>query len=221
MGLASLPSLLGIYPLVESAREADAMAKAGARMVQLRIKNRSIEQIEAEVALACRLMAETPCRLIINDHWALAIRHGADGVHLGQEDVSALPSGTLSQLSHAGLALGLSSHTPEEITRALRWSPAYLAIGPIFASPSKRLPYPAVGMDRIKQWAQTVPCPVIAIGGIQARHLPQLGRSGIAGVAMIHALQRADDPVTELRSLQSRFDQAWSVSEETGERHDG
>ncbi|MDR9498310.1 MAG: thiamine phosphate synthase [Hydrogenovibrio sp.] len=219
MRFASLPTLLGIYPLVESAQKACAMANAGARVVQLRIKNRPIEKIEAEVALACRLMADMPCQLIINDHWALAIRYGADGVHLGQEDLSEVHDEILSQLSHAGLALGLSSHTLDEITRAQLWSPSYLAIGPIFESPSKRLPYPAVGMDRLTQWVQTVPCPVIAIGGIQARHLPQLGRSGTAGVAMIDALQRADDPVTELRSLQSLFDQAWSVSHETGERH--
>jgi len=221
MAFASLPSVLGIYPLVDSAQMANAMAQAGAKIVQLRIKHQPIEQVDAEIALACRLLAPTPCRLIINDHWTLAIRHGADGVHLGQEDICTLPTGALSQLSHAGLALGLSSHTPKEITRALDCSPSYLAIGPIFASSSKRLPYSTVGIDRLTQWVQAVPCPVIAIGGIQSQHLPQLAQSGIAGVAMIDALKRSTDPVTALHTLQNRFDQAWWVSRETSEHHGG
>jgi thiamine-phosphate pyrophosphorylase len=119
-------------------------------------------------------------------------RHGAYGVHLGQED---LDTADIAALRDAGLRLGLSTHTPAELARAKAVKPSYLAIGPIYPTTLKVMPYEPVGLERLKAWAQdAAPYPVVAIGGISLALMPGVMACGVDGVAVVSAVTLAADP---------------------------
>jgi thiamine-phosphate pyrophosphorylase/hydroxymethylpyrimidine kinase/phosphomethylpyrimidine kinase/thiamine-phosphate diphosphorylase len=136
-------------------------------------------------------------QVFINDHWQLALAHGAYGVHLGQED---LDTAGIAALREAGLRLGLSTHTPAELARAKAVQPSYLAIGPVYPTTLKVMPYEPVGLERLKLWAQdAAPYPVVAIGGISLALMPGVLACGVDGVAVVSAVTLAADPQAAAR----------------------
>lgn len=173
---------LGIYPLVDRAEAIQSIVEAGLTTVQLRIKDLKGDALEAEIAKACHLSHEYGLRLFVNDYWEAAIRHHAYGVHLGQEDISQQ---ALEALFSAHLRLGISTHIPDEIDRILPCAPSYVALGPVLATQSKALAYEPVGLKRFRQWVQSIPYPVVAIGGIQKTHISDVVKAGANGIAMI------------------------------------
>ncbi|RZJ24112.1 MAG: thiamine phosphate synthase, partial [Haliea sp.] len=134
-------------------------------------------------------------QVFINDHWRVALEAGAYGIHLGQEDLDALPAADLQTLRDAGIRLGLSTHTPDELARAKAARPSYLAIGPVYPTTLKVMPYEPVGLERLKAWAASAaPYPVVAIGGISLERMPGVLACGVDGVAVVSAVTLADDP---------------------------
>ena len=101
------PHRLGLYPVVDSVEWIARLLEAGVTTLQLRIKDLPDEQVEEDIAAAIALGKRYHARLFINDYWQLAIKHGAYGVHLGQED---LDTADLAAIHHAGLRLGVSTH---------------------------------------------------------------------------------------------------------------
>lgn len=95
------------------------------------------EQVEEDIAAAIALGRRYQARLFINDYWRLAIKHGAYGVHLGQED---LDTTDLAAIHRAGLRLGVSTHDDAELARALAVKPSYIALGHIFPTQTKDMP---------------------------------------------------------------------------------
>ncbi|NCC50066.1 MAG: bifunctional hydroxymethylpyrimidine kinase/phosphomethylpyrimidine kinase, partial [Spartobacteria bacterium] len=128
------PTPLGLYPLVEDARSVETLAALGVTTIQLRVKQPPSEAVEAEIIAAIHAARKYQARLFINDYWAWAIKHGAYGVHLGQED---LADADLAAISEAGLRLGTSTHSYAELARVTALQPSYVAIGTVFPSPSK------------------------------------------------------------------------------------
>ena len=204
---APLTGPLGFYPVLPDAAWVARMLAAGVRTLQLRCKAGSLPApaIAAEVAAAVRACAGVPgAQLFINDHWQLALAHGAYGIHLGQEDWAALPLGVRAQLQDAGLRLGLSTHTPEELATALEAAPSYVAIGPVYPTTLKKMPYAPVGLTQLPVWAaqarRTGPdgepqrVPVVAIGGISLERMPGVLACGVDGVAVVSAVTQAPDP---------------------------
>ena len=194
---------LGFYPVVPTADWVVRLLSWGVRTVQLRIK--AAEHTPANIALQVGAAVEAGravpgAQVFINDHWQLALAAGAYGVHLGQED---LDTADIEALRNAGLRLGLSTHTPAELKRAHAVSPSYLAIGPIYPTTLKVMPYEPVGLERLKAWApQAAPYPVVAIGGISLERLPGVlacltGRHD--GAAVVSAVTLAADPVQAVR----------------------
>jgi thiamine-phosphate pyrophosphorylase/hydroxymethylpyrimidine kinase/phosphomethylpyrimidine kinase/thiamine-phosphate diphosphorylase len=167
----------------------------GVRTIQLRIKaaDHDAEEIAWEVRTAVAAGRDVPgAQVFINDHWQLALEAGAYGVHLGQED---LDTADIAALRDAGLRLGLSTHTPAELARAKAVNPSYLAIGPIYPTTLKVMPYEPVGLERLKAWAQdAAPYPVVAIGGISLALVPGVMACGVDGVAVVSAVTLAPDP---------------------------
>ena len=194
---------LGFYPVVPTADWVVRLLGWGVRTVQLRIK--AAEHTPANIALQVKAAIEAGravpgAQVFINDHWQLAMAAGAYGVHLGQED---LDTADIEALRNAGLRLGLSTHTPAELARAHAVSPSYLAIGPIYPTTLKVMPYEPVGLERLKAWApQAAPYPVVAIGGISLELLPVVlacltGQHD--GAAVVSAVTLASDPVQAVR----------------------
>jgi len=186
---------IGFYPVVPTAAWVERLLDWGVRTIQLRIKaaDHTPANIAVEVKAAIDAGKAVPgAQVFINDHWQLALSAGAYGVHLGQED---LDSADIEALRRAGIRLGLSTHTPEELARAKAVQPSYLAIGPIYPTTLKVMPYEPVGLARLALWAkQAAPYPVVAIGGISLDRMPGVLACGVDGVAVVSAVTLAADP---------------------------
>jgi len=192
---APLTGPIGFYPVVPDAAWVQRLLGWGVRTVQLRIKaaEHGPAEIEREVRAAVEAGRAAPgAQVFINDHWQLALAAGAYGVHLGQQD---LDTADIKALRSAGLRLGLSTHTPAELARAHAVQSSYLAIGPIYPTTLKVMPYEPVGLERLKAWAaQAAPYPVVAIGGISLERLPGVMACGVDGAAVVSAVTLAADP---------------------------
>jgi thiamine-phosphate pyrophosphorylase/hydroxymethylpyrimidine kinase/phosphomethylpyrimidine kinase/thiamine-phosphate diphosphorylase len=195
---APLTGPIGFYPVVHDAAWVQRLLGWGVRTVQLRFKaaGHTPVEIEREVRAAVEAGSKVPgAQVFINDHWQLALAAGAYGVHLGQEDLSDVDGADLEALRRAGLRLGLSTHTPAELARARAVQPSYLAIGPIYPTTLKVMPYAPVGLAQLKEWALlAAPYPVVAIGGISLERLPGVLACGVDGVAVVSAVTLAADP---------------------------
>ncbi len=170
------------YPIV---RDIDWLARllpVGIRLVQLRIKDASYEVVEAEITKALRLCAKAGCQLVVNDYWSAAIDAGADFVHLGQEDLS---SADLTAIRRAGMKIGISSHSDEELETALAAAPDYVALGPIYPTLLKKMPWAPQGLERIATWKARIACPLVVIGGITPERAPDVFVAGADSVAVI------------------------------------
>ena len=192
---APLIARIGFYPVVPTAAWVERLLRWGVRTVQLRAKtaDHSAEALEREVRAAIDAGRTVPgAQVFINDHWQLALDAGAYGVHLGQEDID---TADIEALRRAGMRLGLSTHTPAELARAHAVQPSYLAIGPIYPTTLKVMPYEPVGLARLKAWAfHAAPYPVVAIGGISLERMSGVMACGVDGVAVVSAVTLAIDP---------------------------
>jgi hydroxymethylpyrimidine kinase/phosphomethylpyrimidine kinase/thiamine-phosphate diphosphorylase len=194
---------MGVYAVVDSALWVRRVLAAGIRTVQLRIKDPHTPTLAAQIQEAVAVARDTPgAQLFINDHWQLAITHGAYGVHLGQEDLEQVD---LPALRAAGLRLGLSTHSYWEVCRAWALRPSYIACGPVFATQSKDMPWIPQGLDNLRYWAQLLPLPVVGIAGIGLHNVAEVAATGAASAAVITAITQAEDPAQACRDLMAGF----------------
>jgi len=191
---------MGLYAVVDSADWVERVLAAGVRTVQLRIKQGAPDELSREVLRSVQAARRARAQLFINDHWQLAIEHGAYGVHLGQED---LLTADLQALRSAGLRVGLSTHSYWEVCRARAWAPSYIACGPIHATRTKDMPWTPQGADNLAYWCRTLREPVVAIAGMDAPRSHEAARCGAAGVAVLRGIVQASDPQQVIRGLQS------------------
>ena len=203
---APCPHRLGLYAVLPDAAWVGRMARAGVPTVQLRFKSDDPTAIKREIDASVQAVQGTGARLFINDFWQLAIEAGAYGVHLGQED---LETADLARIRSAGLRLGLSSHGYAEMLRADALSPSYIAMGAVFATTLKRMMTPPQGTGRLHAYAKLMrDYPLVAIGGIDASHLPAVLASGVGSVAVARALVAAPQPEEMAAQLQAAISSA-------------
>lgn len=183
---------LGIYPVVDSVEWLEKLIPLGIETIQLRIKDQQPEEVEDDIIAAIRLGREHNVRVFINDYWPLAVKHKAYGIHLGQED---LDDADMAVIANSGCRLGVSTHSYTEVARALQIAPSYLALGPIFATTSKIMPWIPQGVPAVKNWVGLLnkDYPLVAIGGINFERAEALKQTGIGSVAMISEITKADD----------------------------
>ena len=141
-----VPFHLGLYPVVDSVAWIERLLAAGVKTIQLRIKDKQDDEVEADVITAIALGRRYDARLFINDYWRLAIKHQAYGVHLGQED---LETTELEAIRAAGLRLGVSTHDDMEIDVALAARPSYIALGHVFPTQTKQMPSAPQGLEQL------------------------------------------------------------------------
>jgi thiamine-phosphate pyrophosphorylase len=181
------------------------MARAGVPTVQLRFKSEDSAAIEREVQAAVEAVQGTEALLFINDHWQAALRAGAYGVHLGQEDLQALPLADVQRLRESGIRLGLSTHGYAEMLRADRHSPSYLALGAVFPTTLKRMATAAQGTARLAHYARLMAdYPLVAIGGIDEERLSAVMATGVGSAAVVRAVVGAEQPEEAARALAER-----------------
>lgn len=193
----------GVYPIVDNLSHLHAMFDAGARIVQLRMKSDQGLTVDIDRCIGQAVAQATHyprTQLFINDYWQAALHHGAEGLHLGQED---LLTADLRQLQQAGIRLGVSSHAFWEVARAGTLKPSYIACGPVFPTRAKAMPWIAQGLGNLRYWAQLLPFPVVGIGGINALNLPAIAQTGCASASVIQAIVASPDLGQAYQHLQS------------------
>lgn len=179
------------YPIVPDTGWLARLLPKGIRLVQLRVKDRPESVIRAEIEKAVALCAAHRCQLVVNDYWREAIEAGADFVHLGQED---LAGADLTAIRAARMKLGISTHTDEELDKALAAAPDYVALGPIYATTLKVMPWAPQGLPRLAEWRARVSCPLVAIGGITVDRAPIVLAAGADSVAVITDIVTSQAP---------------------------
>ena len=188
-----------VYPVVDSAAWVRRLVSVGVRLIQLRVKERPDAEIRAEIRAAKHICggAEAGAQLIVNDYWQLALAERCDFVHLGQGD---LDTADVAQIRKAGARLGISTHSHEELERALALKPDYVALGPIYPTVLKVMPWGPQGLERITEWKQRVgDIPLVAIGGLTVERLPGVFKAGADSAAVVNDIVSNKDPEDRAR----------------------
>ena len=194
---------LGLYVIVDSYEWIERLIHAGVKTLQIRIKDRSPEQAEEEIARCIALAKQHQVRLFVDDFWQLAIKYQAYGVHLGQED---LLTADLNAIQQAGLRLGVSTHNREEIELVLPLRPSYIALGHIFPTQSKIMPSAPQGIANLAAQVKDLgDIPTVAIGGITASHFADVLATGVGSIAVISAVTQAEDWQSTVKNLLNYF----------------
>ncbi|MET4877493.1 thiamine phosphate synthase [Morganella morganii] len=202
---------LGLYPVVDSLMWIERLLASGVRTIQLRIKDKTDAQVDEQIRTAVALGKQYQARLFINDYWRSAIKHGAYGVHLGQED---LDIADLRAIQQAGLRLGISTHDDTELQRAKALHPSYIALGHIFPTQTKIMPSSPQGLENLaRQVAATPDFPLVAIGGISRERAPAVAATGVGSIAVVSAITKAADWQAATRQLMTLTGEAAEYQE--------
>lgn len=187
-----------VYPIVESAAWIRRLLPAGVRLVQVRVKDRPQDELRAEIRESRTLCADAGAQLVVNDHWQLALEEACDFVHLGQGD---LDTADVPALRRAGVRIGISTHDEAELSRALRYEPDYVALGPIYPTLLKAMAFPPQGLDRIGEWKRRIGAlPLVAIGGITLERLPGVFAAGADSAAVVTDIVRNAHPEKRMQA---------------------
>ena len=190
--MTTFPRVARFYPVVPTAAWVSRVVEAGARFVQLRQKSDDRAALRAEVEAALLACQAAGADLVVNDHWDLAIDAGAPWVHLGQED---LDSADLGAVRRRDIKIGVSTHDHTELARALSVDPDYVALGPIYPTTLKVMPWAPQGLTRIGEWKQLVGRrPLVAIGGISLDRGAGCFAAGADSVAVVSDVVGSADP---------------------------
>ena len=185
------------YPIVDSAAWVTRLTGVGARLVQLRIKDRDEAWIARETSEALATCAKAGAVLIVNDFWRVAIDEGAAWVHLGQADLDHADVGAIRK---AGLRLGVSTHDDAELDRALRLDPDYVALGPIYPTILKAMAFAPQGLQRIGEWKRRIGAiPLVAIGGLNVERAKLCRGAGADIVSVVTDITLNADPEARAR----------------------
>jgi len=190
-----LPPLYAIVDPLDTGRDPVELARSllagGARLVQLRLKGATSRDTHAAAERIAPLARAAGALFLVNDRPDIARAVGADGVHLGQDDLSIEAA---RRVLGAAAAVGVSTHDLDEARAAEDAGADYIGVGPIYATGSKTSALPPRGLELIRAVRAAVRCPIVAIGGITPATAPAVRAAGADAVAMIAALVRAGDP---------------------------
>jgi len=182
---------------------ADVLAPAlaaGVDVVQLRDKRAGRDELLAAAAIARRLCDEALALLILNDHPELVRESGADGCHVGQDDMEPAAA---RALAGADALVGQSTHFPDEVDGATEAD--YIGVGPVYATPTKPGRHP-VGVELVRFAAFHAPVPFFAIGGIDADNVEEVVAAGARRIAVVRAITEAADPGAAAAGLRAALE---------------
>ncbi len=162
--------------------------------------------VAAQAKRAAVVCGENGCTLVLNDYWEVALDTGIGFIHLGQDD---LRDADLEAIKLAGIKFGVSTHDDAELDLALAAEPDYVALGPIYETKLKAMPWSPQGLDKIKEWRRKIgTLPLVAIGGLTPERAAAVLDAGADSVAVITDFLTSSDPDARiedwLRQLQAR-----------------
>ncbi len=203
--------IFGLYlvltePAVGYERATEAAVATGVRYLQLRMKNRPPQEV---LEMAHRLRAITrgsQTRFVVNDDVEIARDADADGVHLGQDDLSITEA--RRRWPEPGKVFGLSTHNEDQERRARNAPADYIGVGPVFPTPTKEHPDPVLGIERMGRIIRSSPFTTVAIGGINPDNLADVLRHGARNFCVLRVVNQAPDPAAVIRQLQEIWNAA-------------
>lgn len=178
-----------------------AAIAGGVDVVQLRDKLLGDEELLTVARRARELCERLGALFIVNDRPLIALESGADGVHVGQED---MPVSEVRTLVGPDMLIGLSTHTPTDIQAVDATAVDYIGVGPVHATPTK-LGRPAVGLELVRYATDHATVPFFAIGGIDAINLSEVLAAGASRVCVLRAIAEAEDSQRAARTLRGQL----------------
>jgi len=186
------------YPVVPDSSWVARLVPAGASFVQLRLKDKPDSELRRQVREARDVCAKHGAHLIVNDYWRIAIDEKCTWVHLGQED---LVDADVKAIKRAGLKLGVSTHDHAELERGLATDPDYVALGPIWPTALKKMPFAPQGLERIGEWKKLIGGrPLVAIGGLTLDRALQCLKAGADSASVVGDIVNNPDPVAQAKT---------------------
>ena len=179
-----------------------AAIRGGVSCVQLREKGCSTREFMDEARLLKALLAGTGVPLFINDRLDVALAVGADGVHLGQNDLAIADA---RRLVGNRMIIGISAESVADAVRAEAEGADYIGASPVFTTPTKTDTAPPLGLDGLRAIRRAVQLPLVAIGGINADNAAAVLRAGADGLAVVSAIVSAPCPRTAAAGLRQRI----------------
>ena len=185
------------YPIVDSAAWVARLVGVGAKLIQLRVKDRDEATVAQETREALAVCVDAGANLVVNDFWRVAIDEGAPWVHLGQGD---LDGADLPAIRRAGLRLGVSTHDDAELERALEFEPDYVALWPIYPTILKAMAFAPQGLGRIGDWKRRLgSVPLVAIGGLNPERAKLCLKAGADVVSVVTDITLNANPEARAR----------------------
>jgi thiamine-phosphate pyrophosphorylase len=177
-------------PVLGYERLAEIMVEHGVKIIQLRMKDQPRREVEA-VAHRLRGIIPPGHIFIVNDDPEIAREVGADGVHIGQDDMEYSAA---RRIVGADAIIGLSTHNPVQTRAACALAPDYIGVGPVFATPTKEIPDPVIGLDGMAEMLALATVPAVAIGGIELENAADVVAAGARFLCAVRAINQAADP---------------------------
>lgn len=184
-------------------RMTQQLLQGGIRILQLRAKKSSPQEIITIARQILPYIRAQEGMLFLNDHPDLVPKVDADGVHIGQEDLTHLFHNSLEEVKRlAGkkALVGLSTHSLQQVQESLEQHPDYIGFGPLFATPTKP-DYPAIGLTDLIKAQEMAPFPIFCIGGITLETAPQAINAGAKRIVVVSDLLKAAEPAAKARQL--------------------
>lgn len=185
---------------------AKQLCVGGSDIIQLRAKTSTADEVWRIAEKILPVTRAAGVWLVINDFADVAAKVGADFCHLGQEDFFDAGFTTVRQVCEGRVSIGLSTHAPDQAKRALAAKPAYIAIGPVYATGTKPTAKP-VTLDYVRWAAQNVKVPWFAIGGINLQTIDHVLAAGATRVCVVSAILNAKDIAAECSKYKKRLDE--------------
>ena len=185
-------------PVVGYAKCAEAAVKAGVKIVQLRMKHVSREDVLREAREVRRVTQGSDTLFIVNDDPVIAAEVGADGVHVGQDDLS--PKDVRLRFPELKI-VGLSTHNLNQVVAANDEPVDYIGVGPVYATPTKDIPDPTLGLGTMGAMIAASRHPAVAIGGIDLSRIPSVLAAGAKNFAVVRAVCQSSDPYAEICNI--------------------
>lgn len=185
------------YPIFDHSGWLEDLLPLGIKLLQLRIKDRPTAELRSEIQTAQSLCDQFDCQLIVNDYWQLALDLGCDFIHLGQED---LVTADIPAIKAAGVKIGISTHSDEELELALSLTPDYIALGPVYPTILKKMPWAPQGLAEVSRWKKQLgDIPLVGIGGINLERADGVLQAGADIVSVVTDITLNADPAAQVK----------------------
>jgi thiamine-phosphate pyrophosphorylase len=172
--------------------------------IQLRMKGKDPREVYATAELMRRLTAGSASRFIVNDYPHIAAAVGADGVHVGRSD---MPYEQVRPILGEEAIVGLSTHSPDQTADACRNKPDYIGIGPVWATTTKDIPDPPLGLEGMKRMLSLATVPAVVLGSITAETLVPVLQAGARNFSLVRPLNRVSEPEKVLVEILRVYDE--------------